>query len=394
MTTANIAREPNNVRRINMPLLAIVTGFCAALLYDPSLFEVMFAAIADAYLQVSTFVAGTLLLFFLAERAFKFDLTTALAESGKWQVPLAAALGALPGCGGAIIVVTKYVSGRLSFGSVLATLTATMGDAAFLLLAKEPLTGFFIIGLGFAVGVVTGYIVDAIHGRDFMRPKNTDIVRHPDLSDPEHEDFSNQLLDRIWMIIFLPGLVLGLMLAFQIDVDAMLGTENISAPASLLGFIGGMLCFGMWALPRLIPALRRSPATAEAAEEDSIIRRTIADTNFVTSWVIFAFLLFEVTIHLTNLDLNALFGSVVAFAPLIAVIIGFVPGCGAQILVTTLYLSGYLPLSAQIGNAISNDGDALFPAIALAPGAAIMATLYSAIPALLISYGWFFLAQS
>lgn len=394
MTTANIAREPNNVRRINMPLLAIVTGFCAALLYDPSLFEVMFAAIADAYLQVSTFVAGTLLLFFLAERAFKFDLTTALAESGKWQVPLAAALGALPGCGGAIIVVTKYVSGRLSFGSVLATLTATMGDAAFLLLAKEPLTGFFIIGLGFAVGVVTGYIVDAIHGRDFMRPKNTDIVRHPDLSDPEHEDFSNQLLDRIWMIIFLPGLVLGLMLAFQIDVDAMLGTENISAPASLLGFIGGMLCFGMWALPRLIPALRRSPTTAEAAEEDSIIRRTIADTNFVTSWVIFAFLLFEVTIHLTNLDLNALFGSVVAFAPLIAVIIGFVPGCGAQILVTTLYLSGYLPLSAQIGNAISNDGDALFPAIALAPGAAIMATLYSAIPALLISYGWFFLAQS
>ncbi|MEC7246114.1 MAG: putative manganese transporter, partial [Pseudomonadota bacterium] len=41
-----------------------------------------------------------------------------------------------------------------------------------------------------------------------------------------------------------------------------------------------------------------------------------------------------------------------------------------------------------------NDGDALFPAIALAPGAAVMATLYSAIPALLISYGWFFLAHS
>ena len=176
MTTANIVRETHTVRRINLPLLIIVTGFCAAILYDPTLVEVMFAAIADAYLQVSTFVAGTLLLFFMAERAFKFDLTTALAESGKWQVPLAAALGALPGCGGAIIVVTKYVSGRLSFGSVLATLTATMGDAAFLLLAKEPLVGFFIIGLGFAVGVVTGYIVDAIHGKDFMRPKNTDIV--------------------------------------------------------------------------------------------------------------------------------------------------------------------------------------------------------------------------
>ena len=39
----------------------------------------------------------------------------------------AAALGALPGCGGAIIVVTQYVTGRLSFGSVVAVLTATMG---------------------------------------------------------------------------------------------------------------------------------------------------------------------------------------------------------------------------------------------------------------------------
>ena len=141
MTSAHIITKTKAERRINLPLLAIVLAFCTALTYDPTLFEVMFSAIADAYLQVSTFVAGTLLLFFMAERAFKFDLTKALAESGKWQVPLAAALGALPGCGGAIIVVTKYVSGRLSFGSVLATLTATMGDAAFLLLAKEPLTG-------------------------------------------------------------------------------------------------------------------------------------------------------------------------------------------------------------------------------------------------------------
>ncbi|MEK9955214.1 MAG: putative manganese transporter [Actinomycetota bacterium] len=37
-----------------------------------------------------------------------------------------------------------------------------------------------------------------------------------------------------------------------------------------------------------------------------------------------------------------------------------------------------------------NDGDALFPAIALAPAAAIMATIYSAIPALIIAYGWYF----
>ena len=48
-------------------------------------------------------------------------------------------------------------------------------------------------------------------------------------------------------------------------------------------------------------------------------------------------------------------------SPLIAILFGFLPGCGPQIVVATFYLNGYIPLSAELGNAISNDGDALFP---------------------------------
>ena len=36
--------------------------------------------------------------------------------------------------------------------------------------------------------------------------------------------------------------------------------------------------------------------------------------------------------------------------------------------------------------------DALFPAIALNPRAAVIATLYSAVPALIVAYGFYFLA--
>ena len=67
-------------------------------------------------------------------------------------------------------------------------------------------------------------------------------------------------------------------------------------------------------------------------------------------------------------------------------------GCGPQVLVTTLYINGIIPFAALIGNAISNDGDALFPAIALNPRAAIIATLYSAVPALIVAYGFYFMA--
>ena len=81
------------------------------------------------------------------------------------------------------------------------------------------------------------------------------------------------------------------------------------------------------------------------------------------------------------------------FVPLIAILFGFLPGCGPQIVVATFYLNGQIPLSAEIGNAISNDGDALFPAIALAPKAAIVATLYSAIPAFIVAYSYMYLFE-
>ena len=117
--------------------------------------------------------------------------------------------------------------------------------------------------------------------------------------------------------------------------------------------------------------------------------RVISDTNFITSWVVFAFLAYELTIHLSGFDLGAFFQLWGPLVPLMAIVVGLLPGCGPPIVITSLYLTGSLPLSAQIGNAISNDGDALFPAIALAPKAALVATLYSTVPALVVAYAYY-----
>ena len=144
------------------------------------------------------------------------------------QVVLAALLGALPGCGGAIIVVTQYATGRLSFGAVLSVLTATMGDAAFLLIASEPVTGMFMMGLGFSVGSVTGIIVNAIHGPDFMRPDKPFTSAVPAVDRPS----TGGWLNRIWLILFLPGLAFGIMAAFQIDIDGLLGSVFWPEPVS------------------------------------------------------------------------------------------------------------------------------------------------------------------
>ena len=139
----------------------------------------------------------------------------------------------------------------------------------------------------------------------------------------------------------------------------------------------------MWVIP-ILSGFKYQPST----NKDNIFRRTVSDTNFITGWVILAFLTFELIVYFFDIDLSIIFQSYVYLIPLIAILIGFLPGCGPQVLVTTMYLSGFIPLSAQIGNAIANDGDALFPAIALHPKAALIATLYSAVPALIVSYSY------
>ena len=386
MTTAK-NKAAFEQRKINLPLLMLFFGFCLLISYDPNLFNVVISAVADAYLQVSTFVAATLLIFFSLEKFFNFDLSEKLKRAGYLQVPIAAALGALPGCGGAIIVITRYLTGNLSFGAVLATLTATMGDAAFLLIAKEPSTGLFIVFVGFFVGSITGWTTDKIHGPNFLRPQNQNDANENkiiDTTENENSDLKSNILDCIWMIILIPSIVIGFGLAFQFKIDELLSVGFLNSPTTLFGFSGGVLCLIMWLSPRLIPNLPKN-----STNNKNIIRRTISDTNFVTTWVVFAFLLFEITNHVFDFELNIISAQMSVFVPLIGVLAGFLPGCGPQIIITTLYLSGTIPMSALVGNAISNDGDALFPAIALAPKVALVATLYSGIPALIIAYFWF-----
>lgn len=374
---------PLAAQNIVLCIPVLLIGF-AMVWWETDLADLIFKSISDAYLQVSTFVAATFLIFYSCEKFFNFDAARALRNAVFWQVPIAAGLGALPGCGGAIIVVTQYVTGRLSFGSVVAVLTATMGDAAFLLIAQAPLTGISMMIMGLVVGSLSGWVVNIIHHKDFLLKET--IIEVPAYA--SRQDASSPFLDLIWYLLLAPGVILAILVAFQVDVDTMFATTLFDKPATLLGVIGGTLAVVMQLAPRV--GFR---GDVGFSRNGTILRRTVKETNFVTLWVILAYLVFELAIYFLAIDLKLIFEGWAVLTPLISVLIGFLPGCGPQILITTMYLAGFIPLSAQIGNAISNDGDALFPALAIAPRVALIATLYSGIPALIVSYGWFFVME-
>lgn len=325
----------------------------------------------DAYVQVSVFVAATLLLFYGAERVFGFDLGRSLRVAGRAQVPFAALLGATPGCGGAVVVVAAYTSGNVGFGAVVAALTATMGDAAFLLIATRPDAAAVILPMSFAVGILSGWVVDKVNRIEFRDLKAGSCEIAPMIG-------RVRAVDWIYLALAAPGLVVGGAQLGQVDITSLFGV-----PVAALALAGTFLGLAIWAF---------SPLHAMTNTADSPATRAAEETSFISVWVIGAYLAYDYFAAFSGLDIEVMFAAVLPLLPLIAIVVGFIPGCGPQVLTATLFINGAIPFSALIGNAISNDGDALFPAIALNPRAAVMATLYSAIPALIVAYGFYFLA--
>lgn len=348
---------------------------------SPDIRALVMQAMADAYLQVTVFVAVTLAIFYSVERGLNINLGEVMARNVRWQPAVAALLGALPGCGGAIVVVTQYTRGYASFGALISVLVSTMGDAAFLLIARDPESALIVVSISLVAGTITGMIVDRLHGRDFMRMKmDADPLGAACRTGRGLLPPGGKVL---WLSLLVPGTILGAMIAFQADPDVIIGIPGFTL---WFGFAGAALSILLW-------AISANHVNALAGQHEDMGTRITADTNFVTAWVVMAFLTYEIFVYALGVDIGTLFHAWAPVLPLAAILIGFIPGCGPQIVVTTLYLAGAIPLSAQLANGIANDGDALFPAIALAPRAAVLATLYSAIPAVIVGYGWFFLFE-
>ena len=253
----------------------------------------------------------------------------------------------------------------------MATLTATMGDAAFLLIATRPDAAIVVLPLSFVVGIISGWLVDRFNRFD-MSPRSTASCDFAPLIG------RTRPRDLAYLIAAAPGLIVGGAQLAQVQITSLAGV-----PVEWIALVGTAVGLYIWSTSRL---------QAMSNTKDSPVTRMAEETSFISVWVIGAYLSYDYAAQYAGLDLHTLFQGVMPLLPLFAILVGFIPGCGPQVLVTTLYINGIIPFSALIGNAISNDGDALFPAIALEPRAAVVATAYSAIPALIVAYGFYLLA--
>ncbi len=381
---------------------------------DPRL-EILLSSARDAFLQVSVFVALMVLLFSWLQYKTSGKFVSLLQKNKKIQPFFGALLGLTPGCGGAIIVMPLYVKKVVTFGTVIATLAATLGDAAFILIAKAPKDALVVHVVAFVTAILWGIVIDKLKithrqplgllSKKFIIEKELDHEIDPKafIKDIKGEEKSDSLGYKIthrgyilwWWVCFV-GLILGVTLLVKAS-DPDYGLELTLDPShqdaifnyvglfgtflSLVLFVAGKHFIGDDTLESLRDKLTSSKET---------LIHAASETAFVTFWVLCAYLIFEYSMYFSEVNFYQAATVPSVWAVLVGAGVGLIPGCGPQILFVAAYTEGLLPMSVLIAHAISQDGDALFPLLARNKKAALWSTVITTIPAILVGVLWFY----
>ena len=406
-------------------------------LFGPTMREalnILIGSWREGFVQVSGFVGATILLFSLVQYRFDGRLTELLEEHERAQPLVGGLLGLTPGCGGAIIAMPLYVRGTVSFGTVVAALGATAGDSAFIILALAPEAAIYAYGLAFVASVAFGYSIDLWGlgvGRvdsaveRISRPmtdggfRTTSVAKGgPSIDDydgpacHDHDDGAttpgylpeqSELLERVshavhvlWWVMLVGALVAGVMYLSQGASVGLAAAEPIWEVAltydglfTVAGLLGTTLSFYLYFVGRHYIGEGSAGRLRDSfGSLYGTFQHTAMETSMVTVWVLGGYLLYEYGMAIFAVDIQGLAMSAGVLTPVLGALFGLIPGCAAHIVFAQLYaVEQAFPFSALAANAISQDGDALFPLMAIDLKAAIIATIYTTVPALIVGVG-------
>ena len=383
--------------------------------------EILVVSMRDAFLAVTVFVAAMILLFSWLQFITAGRFVVWIRENRSLQPVIGAMMGLTPGCGGAIIVMPMYARGYVTYGTVIATLVATLGDAAFVLIGavfqdSSYLTPVIVVhATSFVVGVLWGYGVDSIEvtpttplgrlgpkfGTD--EPLGEEVAKAMEGKDSLIENLPREIPEgwgyrvlhqgyRIWWLVTAVGLCLAILLLSWYAQDPEYSPELVWDPTTRdgivtwVGFIGTTLSIILYVSSKNFFADDTEATIGDKLNSlDETLVHAASETAFVTFWVLIAYLVFEFGMLLSGIKESDMseHGSG-AGAVLVAATIGLIPGCGPQIIAITAYIEGIISFPALVANAISQDGDALFPLLVRHKVASIWATIHTTLPAIIV----------
>ncbi len=126
-----------------------------------------------------------------------------VSSSGKWlrkfqdkpilQVLITALLGAIPGCAGGFAVVSMFTHDVITFGAFISGMVATFGDEAFFLFAKSPKWGAILTATLFGIAVVVGILLTFISKKWKFTLEPHNFAIHEEIDVAEHHHHTPQV---------------------------------------------------------------------------------------------------------------------------------------------------------------------------------------------------------
>ncbi len=378
--------------------------------------EVLFASGVTTFLEVATWVGISLLIFDTLDYLTR-DKVTAFIERNSWAGPLMGAIfGAIPGCGGAIMMVPLYNKRKISFGTLVASFIATFGDAAFIILVGRPDIFGWLFLIGFVVGIIVGYFLDIPPIKRWIDSKLDKKYKWEQRAIDKEKERNSKLrmpgrsyvfIDTKVMPILLTITVIGLFPATIMDIvyasrdadpvgSAGVYMEVMEWTGFVLTLFFSLYYFGTQIANRYV----LDPSECDCDNKSKgkyidVLHHMFENLIEIITWVFIGSLIFETIFAYAEDGFNKFIGmGQGSMAVLIGVLIGMIPGCGPQIAFARVALAtasggGALAVgmfAALTANSINQDGDAGFALFAKDKKAAVWMRIFNAIPALIVGY--------
>lgn len=275
-----------------------------------------------------------------------------LKDSCWRQYIFASVLGAVPGCLGPFTIVALYAHRNVRFGALVASMIATSGDEAYVMLSMFPGTAVLLFLVMIPIAIVTGWLTDRVlssYGFDALPQM------HPlEIHKKEYcKCFTrSQIWPQLREMSMRRGLLSGVLALFLIAlISGGVGPQEWNWVRVTLLLSAS---FGLFV------ALTVPEHFLEEHLWEHVFKRHVIRIFLWTFGV-----LLVVNILTVELDVREWVQANPLTVLVIAVAIGIIPESGPHLLFVTLYAQGSLPLSILLANSIVQDGHGTLPLLAV-----------------------------
>ena len=333
----------------------------------------MIIDILEHSLLITAFVFIMMLLIEYLNVQTKGSWQQRLKQSKNGQYLLGVALGAIPGCLGAFTVVSLYSHGVVSFGTLVATMIATSGDEAYVMLSLFPLKAILLITFISVIGFAVGIIVDKVF------KKQSSLLEKQGHALPLHQEE----LVRVQV----KGVLIKQLKEITIQRTLLISILSFFLILTLTGFIEieewqwikiTLLVSNLFALFVVVTV---PDHFLEVHLWEHVLKRHLLR---IFLWTLGALTVIHILGGFINLE--AWIGDNTLMVLVIAVLVGLIPESGPHLIFVTLFASGSIPISILLASSIVQDGHGTLPILAVSKKSFILLKLINLVVGFVLGF--------